>query len=553
MSIVDPVTGKAPFRGHSIPREQRQQMFASIKAAEAQIAMQTYIKKRRDTKEQLREKWRLNDRIYGVIELSKVCLPIIQHSIFQRMREIKQLGPLSYKYRYADHSRYEHSLGVGHLARITIEYLRSQHRAITEREALCVEIAALCHDIGHAAYSHSFDQLLDKRISEGGEKSDSETDDNHSTTSLDELFNDLEEVDAPDIEQDEVSNWQDHLPEHTQQNNPNQQNNQPTEEHPTQPTQPTEPTQQTELEPSITSDSIQTVEDLNTANNKSRTAHHEVRSLILIEYIIRDLRKKNAGLDLTDAEIRLIQYFIDPTKYLAYFGDMNTVPKFYKGIEQIVNNINCKVDVDKMDYLVRDAMILRYDEVLRTNLDIIGMLRRTLIINEVWCFAIRDQNIIYDLIHRRILFYSNHYLHPQVNAINCMLTDAMISADKVLDFTQCVKLSDEKDIQQFAELTDSHMENLMLNNDDPRLSTAKSLFERMMNQRDLYQHMGEYISTDPNPGDDYCRVPWNLFTDASGPVKILSKIKYHKNGEIIDPDKVKYMSRIYMKSPQRKL
>ena len=51
-------------------------------------------------------------------------------------------------YPTASHSRFEHSLGVYHLASTVVEELKKLEKNLTPADQLCVEIAALCHDLG---------------------------------------------------------------------------------------------------------------------------------------------------------------------------------------------------------------------------------------------------------------------------------------------------------------------------------------------------------------------------------------------------------------------
>jgi HD superfamily phosphohydrolase len=170
---------------------------------------------------------------------------------------------------------------------------------------------------------------------------------------------------------------------------------------------------------------------------KDPTAHHEVRSQILVKAIIDDLNSENR-IALTEEDLRLIQYFIDPDKYIQQHGNK---PAFYPGLEQIVSNPVHKVDVDKMDYLLRDAQALRFDQTLKYTLDIMGLLKRAQIIDGLWMFHIRDQGIVYDLICRRFIFYNNCYLHPDVNAVSCMITDAIKIVDRTYKFSESALLN----------------------------------------------------------------------------------------------------------------
>uniref|UniRef100_A0A8C3WJW6 Deoxynucleoside triphosphate triphosphohydrolase SAMHD1 n=1 Tax=Catagonus wagneri TaxID=51154 RepID=A0A8C3WJW6_9CETA len=101
----------------------------------------------------------INDPIHGHIELHPLLIRIIDTPQFQRLRYIKQLGGGYYVFPGASHNRFEHSLGVGYLAGCLVRELseKQPELEITERDILCVQIAGLCHDLGHGPFSHMFD------------------------------------------------------------------------------------------------------------------------------------------------------------------------------------------------------------------------------------------------------------------------------------------------------------------------------------------------------------------------------------------------------------
>lgn len=94
------------------------------------------------------------------IKVSLLCQAFLDHRYFQRLRWIKQLGTVSFVYPGATHTRFEHSLGVMHLAGEVIDTLRQQGHDISQRQKDLVQLAALYHDIGHLAFSHLFDEVL---------------------------------------------------------------------------------------------------------------------------------------------------------------------------------------------------------------------------------------------------------------------------------------------------------------------------------------------------------------------------------------------------------
>ena len=107
------------------------------------------------------------DPIHGFISTTPLMQQIIDTKEFQRLRDLKQLGAVSFVFPSANHTRFEHSLGVSHLAGIMASSLREKHpgKQISDRDIELIRIAGLIHDIGHGPYSH----LYDHYVRQGGE------------------------------------------------------------------------------------------------------------------------------------------------------------------------------------------------------------------------------------------------------------------------------------------------------------------------------------------------------------------------------------------------
>jgi len=104
----------------------------------------------------LASKRSIQDRIYSQIHLEPALVAIVDTPQFQRLRNLKQLGGTVYVYPSASHTRFEHCIGVAHLAGKAVEHLMKQddnRYAIDERDRLCVKIAGLCHDLGEGMTS----------------------------------------------------------------------------------------------------------------------------------------------------------------------------------------------------------------------------------------------------------------------------------------------------------------------------------------------------------------------------------------------------------------
>ncbi|CAF0956179.1 unnamed protein product [Rotaria sordida] len=105
-----------------------------------------------------------NDPIHGSIELHWLLVKLIDTPEFQRLRRLKQLGAAYYVFPGACHQRFEHSIGTCYLAGELLMHLcqKQPELNITTKDILCVQMAALCHDLGHGPFSHMFESVIEE-------------------------------------------------------------------------------------------------------------------------------------------------------------------------------------------------------------------------------------------------------------------------------------------------------------------------------------------------------------------------------------------------------
>lgn len=107
--------------------------------------------------------------LHGFVKIRDWERDIIDHDAYQRMRRIRQLAWTDQVYPGAMHTRFEHSLGVVHVATKMFdslvensrEFLRNEMSFTDDalhRDKMLVRLAALLHDVGHSPFSHASEE-----------------------------------------------------------------------------------------------------------------------------------------------------------------------------------------------------------------------------------------------------------------------------------------------------------------------------------------------------------------------------------------------------------
>jgi len=107
----------------------------------------------------------VNCPLHGVITLTPRMCEIIDTPEYQRLHKLRQLGVTHHVYPSANHTRFEHSLGVSHLAKILVNSIIEKHPEfdMIDSDVELFQIAGLIHDIGHGPFSHLYDdEIIDQ-------------------------------------------------------------------------------------------------------------------------------------------------------------------------------------------------------------------------------------------------------------------------------------------------------------------------------------------------------------------------------------------------------
>jgi uncharacterized protein len=108
----------------------------------------------------------IRDPLWDTIRIDPVARRIIDSATFQRLRHIKQLGHAHLVYPGATHTRFDHAVGVYHLAQRALHILaeRGVPDPVEESDCRIIPLAALLHDVGHYPFSHALEELEQSSI-----------------------------------------------------------------------------------------------------------------------------------------------------------------------------------------------------------------------------------------------------------------------------------------------------------------------------------------------------------------------------------------------------
>lgn len=116
----------------------------------------------------------VNDPIWGTIELLPWEVALLDTTLLQRMRGVRQLGLAQLVFPGACHDRLEHIIGVvgavdvmlssldRHISRWNRDNKMATLPQIGDEDRYVLRLAALLHDLGHGPFSHAIEPVLER-------------------------------------------------------------------------------------------------------------------------------------------------------------------------------------------------------------------------------------------------------------------------------------------------------------------------------------------------------------------------------------------------------
>jgi HD superfamily phosphohydrolase len=218
----------------------------------------------------------------------------------------------------------------------------------------------------------------------------------------------------------------------------------------------------------------------------SKNIEHESRSCELVELIC----KRELKNELTNNHIKFIQSLIDPKEH--HVG----------ALYQIINNKKNNIDIDKIDYLMRDT----YSLGLNKGVDFKRIIENIIIDDNGNIAYSKHVSIeIYELFNLRYIMHKKVYSHKTNKIIELMISDIIKMVDPIFKISDMID-----DMNKFCTLTDNtiffwlesaiqssyHLGQKLNENDMDIIKNAYVLYQNIVSRK-LYKFIGEICDITP--------------------------------------------------------
>ncbi|DAZ92824.1 TPA: hypothetical protein N0F65_009181 [Lagenidium giganteum] len=203
--------------------------------------------------------------------------------------------------------------------------------------------------------------------------------------------------------------------------------------------------------------------------------NHEEMSLKMIDFMVDDNH-----IDIERDDVRFIQELISAAKS-THMKSSRMDSRGY--LYEIVANGRNGIDVDKFDYLARDMLNL-FGTAKCFNFSRLWLFNR--VIDDQICYHTSVNLDVYDLFQQRYQMHKSIYNHRNGKAVEFMICDAMVLADKELGISDATQSP-----EQFQYLTDHVIHQIEVSKSQT-LEPARQIIKQLR-RRKLYEFIDEYL------------------------------------------------------------
>lgn len=201
-------------------------------------------------------------------------------------------------------------------------------------------------------------------------------------------------------------------------------------------------------------------DDVFLKNSHSEMAHHEQRSVALVGRLL-----KQSEFEYSTEEIAFVQAMISPKQGQKSF--------FY----DIVANMDSHLDVDKLEYIKRDARACGLSQG-GFDTDTMRIINAARVINDRICYHQKVYEDIYNVFQTRYRLHTTVYRHPAVVAIHYMVSDALRLSGLPLE-------NSIHDLDTFCRYDDTILD-IIRHSKDSTKKQAQAIIQRI-DERQLYK------------------------------------------------------------------